>query len=179
MVPTASILERSDWIVPFVLVAAVGNLRGAIEVRILMILADRSGVDLGGQRDGSRSEDQCGDQGLGKHGTSPLVLGRAWSDTRPLVGTNIPHIVEIEREVAHADGRESFRPGRASARAARSMNCEPYHMCCAQYSAFSPSSNLRGEKWLSSIFVARPPRRSCRNVAVASWTKVCNVSSLN
>src|SRR5215216_5559362 len=62
------------------LVAAVSDLRGALEVRLLS-LAERAGVDLRGQRDGRGGQDQRGDQG-GEHGASPLVIGRAWSDTR-------------------------------------------------------------------------------------------------
>src|SRR5947207_10608968 len=55
--------------VPLVLVAAVGDLRGAIEIRVLdlVLVACRSGVDVGGQSDGSGGQDQGRDQGLGKH----------------------------------------------------------------------------------------------------------------
>jgi len=62
-------------------VAAVGHLRGALEIRGLVL---RAGVALGGQRDRSRGEDEGGDQGLDEHGTSPLGAWAAWSDTRRL-----------------------------------------------------------------------------------------------
>src|SRR4051794_3534791 len=63
------------------LVAAVSDLRGALEVGLLS-LAERAGVDLRGQRDGRGGQDQRGDKGLGEHGASPLVLVRACSDSQ-------------------------------------------------------------------------------------------------
>src|SRR6476620_75743 len=85
------------------LVAAVGDLRGAIEIRNLTLAQSiRAGIDLGGQRDGSRGEDEGGDQGLGEQSTSPLVLGRAWSNTKPLAAPVILRTARSLCEVGHA-----------------------------------------------------------------------------
>src|SRR3954464_2690265 len=81
------------------LVAAVSDLRGALEVGLLG-LAERAGVDLRGQRDGRGGQDKRGDKALGEHGASPLGLGRAWSDTRALAGRNIPPVPKSGRELA-------------------------------------------------------------------------------
>ena len=92
--------------VPLGLVSAVRGLGCAIHPRQLALArAEGTGIDLGGQRDGSRGEDECGDQRLGKHVRLRWVLGRSRSDTKPLARITIRQKLGIERELAHAADR--------------------------------------------------------------------------
>src|SRR4051794_12901596 len=63
--------------------ASVENLRSAVHpvlLRLARIPVVRAGVDLGGQRDRGRGEDQRGDEGL-EHSLSPLG---AWAARGPI-----------------------------------------------------------------------------------------------
>src|SRR5436309_16041972 len=96
----ASTFCRRALVCPRGLVAAVGDLRRAVEVRSLVV-AERPSLDLGRQRDGGRGEDQGGDEGLGKHDRSPGFLGGR-SDAKPLAETTMEQEAKIKRETAHA-----------------------------------------------------------------------------